>query len=519
MVSWERNEVSMMAVSTGPPGSCVTNSRAMRFLLALALTAACGGHRTSTSTPPTPPPEIAPGFPAARWVPATPTYVIAARTVGDGQRAIRDIVDSLGMVAGASSGDLSAVLARVLAVDPLNPDPVGGIGVDVAGGLVMFSDGVDPTFVVHLDAPDLTQAFFDHQRKLGMVTRSVVVDAIEMFTAKLTSDVDVSWAVDKDWLWVHFALTPTHDDSTAWFTGSHHPQPATWAAQWSWATTFGDALPTKVANVVGFVDVRELLAKLAPRLAPAVACTRLLDPIQRIGLAVEADGTHSSGRIALDLGDSAHAITDHLLPPPPGWATTVAGAPLVAQWNLDLPVVTETLSGCAGLFGVDLGVVRSTKVRAARAMVKAFDLDDKAFTGAVSLDVTSSQMFRDLLDIPGRSLFEKKRTFGAYTGHSLSVPTYPTIDYVLDDHVVLAASAGLLDKIATGPAPAGGVPVLAIDVTPSGMTAATWERLLDAAHAPEPRALVGQLSHWRDGHLGIVVDHGALIVEASGTRR
>src|SRR5207244_13555563 len=145
-----------------------------------ALILAACGHPAGTAHPPA---ATATGFSAARWVPAHPTYVLAARTVKAGQRALRDTIDALGTALDFDADDASRGLAMMLAVDPLSPDPVAGIGVDLDGGMAVFSEDVEPTIVVHLAAPDQIQAFFDHERQRGMQSRSVVVDGVEVFTA------------------------------------------------------------------------------------------------------------------------------------------------------------------------------------------------------------------------------------------------------------------------------------------------------------------------------------------------
>src|SRR5262245_35399851 len=98
--------------------------RAMRLaLLSVAVSVACGGSR-AVSGPGAAGEPAFPEYAATRWIPAKPSYVIAARSVADAQRALRDVVDSLGMFVGADARGLSQALDGVLAVDPLSPDPV-----------------------------------------------------------------------------------------------------------------------------------------------------------------------------------------------------------------------------------------------------------------------------------------------------------------------------------------------------------------------------------------------------------
>ncbi|HEU4614273.1 MAG TPA: hypothetical protein VFS15_19395, partial [Kofleriaceae bacterium] len=109
-------------------------------MIALVLAAGCGGKQAAG---PAGPPAVAAAFPAARWIPANPTYVLAARTMRDAQRAFGDVVDTFGMAVGAESGEISAMLTQVLAVDPLSAEAVARIGIDLDGGVAMFSEEVE----------------------------------------------------------------------------------------------------------------------------------------------------------------------------------------------------------------------------------------------------------------------------------------------------------------------------------------------------------------------------------------
>jgi hypothetical protein len=185
---------STRAVSAGAAAGCVTISPAMRALaIALVFVTACGGSGTKPSGP-----AGAPPFPAARWVPQKPTYVIAARSFRDAQSAFRDVIDIAGMALGIETADASRALSFLLSVDPLSAEAVSGIGVDLEGGMVLFSEGVDPTFVLRLSSPEAMSAFMDKQRERGLVTQSVIVAGTELFTAKLAPDVYISWAVDRN---------------------------------------------------------------------------------------------------------------------------------------------------------------------------------------------------------------------------------------------------------------------------------------------------------------------------------
>jgi hypothetical protein len=492
---------------------------AMRPLLALAVIAACGSPHTSGPSVP----EPAGAFPAARWVPASPTYVIAAHTVRDGQRAVRELIDSFGVLGEYDSKVAGQGLAFMLAVNPLDPDPVAGIGFDLEGGIALFSEDVNPTFVAHLSAPEQLQAFFDQQRKKGLVTTSVMIEGTEVFTAKLVGGMRASWAVDKDWFWLHFNFMDGKGDDT-WFAHSHRPAGNAWAAHWTWAEHVGQGVATHSPSVVGFLDLRGVLGTLAERFPRALACAKIVQPIGGIALAVDGDLKHANARLAIDLGSSSKTVAASILPPPPGWAEVATNAPIAVQMNLDVLALSGWLGPCGELFGFDFGGVQATGIRSLRGVLKTFDPDDKnASTGAVSFDVTSAAFFakyNEQLDFPGRSLFDKSRKFGPYAGHRMSPPMFPTLEYVLSDRVVLVGvGEGLLDKIVAGNPAAAPPPALSIDVYPSGLSANAWEVLLDIAGIGHPKLVARHLLGWRDGHVRLALEGDSLVLEANGNHR
>src|SRR5512133_2044572 len=122
----------------------------------------CSGSPGSRSV--SGPPAVASAYPATRWVPDKPTYVIAARTVTDAQTSLRELIDLVGMIGSYEVTEASHDLEGLFGVDVLGADAVAGVGVDLRGGWAMFSDDISPTFVVHLTAPEQMTAFLERQR-------------------------------------------------------------------------------------------------------------------------------------------------------------------------------------------------------------------------------------------------------------------------------------------------------------------------------------------------------------------
>jgi hypothetical protein len=490
----------------------------MRFALLAAVVAlaasSCGSARTPSHSAP---PAAIKDFPATRWVPSDPTYVVAAPTVREAQRALRDTIDSIGMFAGVDVAEVSRELSQLLSIDPLSTEALAGMGIDVEGAMAMFSEDVSPTFVARLSAPEQTQGFFDRQRERGMVTQSVMVDGVEVFTAQLLANVRVSWVIADDWLWVHFTLPIGADPGTSWFTNSRKPQGPGWGRDWEWAQT---AAKARKPALTGFIDARQLIASLSPKISDAIACTKLVEPVSRIGIAIEGDGSRATGRLAFDLGPAAQSVAANTLPVPEGFAAQTTGAPLAAQWNLDLLVVRAWLQPCLRAINEDLGWLDRYGVRAGRAVLQGFNPDDKSGAGAFAFDLAHKTFFGSQLDeIPMRSALERNRTFGPHKGHSISIPFVATIEYVLTDKVALAAvGEGLLAKVVgTGTLVPG--QVAAIDILPQAMSAEAWKTILEAIDRRSAEGLVERLMRWREGHVAVTIEGTSLLVAATGVRR
>jgi len=477
----------------------------MRNLLLVLGIAACGGHAGAPSTPT--PPAAAAAYPATRWVPASPTYLVAAQSMRDGQHALVSVLDDLGMATGFETHEVSEELQRVLGVDPLSPDAVANIGIDPGGSAALFSEDVTPTFVVHLAAPEAFSAFIDRERSHGLVTVSTLVDGIEINSATLDNEANVSWAVDKDWLWVHFGPKTA---GAEWFAHSHKAASAAWATAWSWA----EKLAGK-AKVIGFARGKELLAAIVTRAAEGKACLDKLGAVDKVGLAFDADGGKLDARVSFDVGANAAAMQSHLLAPPPGWAGVAQAAPLSVQWNLDLGAAFDWLAPCEQAFGMT--PLDTMGVRAGRALLLAFDPDAKEGTGAVALDLSSGKLIAPY--VAKASHFSSDRTFGPYKGHHVSIPFVGKFDYVFDDKLAIASMGdGLMDKIAGG-TPAAPPPVFALSLAPGGMPKATWVWLFQQADLPAPERLADRLAAWQEAHAQVTIEGTSLVLDVGGNHR
>lgn len=493
----------------------------MKYAILIVIAASCAGR-----SPPAAAPETAlPPFAAARWVPDQPMYVFASQSLGDAQRAARDAVDLVAAVTGFDVRDAVQLSTALFGVDALHGDPLAAIGVDVRGSWALFGDDLGPTLVLRLAAPAQMAGFLDRQRERGLVTRSLIVDRVDVVSAALPIGVTLSWAIDGDWMWVHLALPGTSDDAGRWFAASHARHGTAWTRGWAWAQGAAGA----AASLVGVLDLGGALGRAIARLPDAVGCARLAEPVGRVAVAFEGDPHHVAARIALDVG-STDRLRAMLLPPPSGWDATAASAAIAAQWNLDLAAARPALAPCLAAVGAPLALLDETGARAGRGMLLGLDPDALSGTGAVALDLTGPAYLERQLDrIPLRSTLESARTFGPYRGRSLSIPFSVTVDYVLERQLAIAALGdGLLARIvAPAPARAPSPPVVALDLAPPAMPARAWQavieglagRALDGASSRMTRRIVEHLMSWRDGHLAVRAEGGEIVVTASGNRR
>lgn len=442
-------------------------------------------------------------FPGSRWVPAKPTYVVAAASFRDAQSAFRDSFDILGMVMGGEPADVSMALQHVLGVDPLSSEAVAQIGVDVGGPVVAFSEDIDPTFVVHLSDPSALTGFLDRQRQ-GLRMTSQVAEGVEVFSATLDTDLQLSWAVEKDWLWVHFATVS--QPFVAWFEHSHRATAGAWTSAWDWAKA-----QAKGQGLTGFVELRDVLAALSSRVSEVQACAKQFDSVERVGIAIASDGKSLDARVTFQTPNAPPVYTA-----PPGWGAASQGMPLAAAWNADLRSVAAWMKPCTG----DVyGEIAQTGIVTLRAFIKSIDTDDKSGVGAISADLSSSRFINAQLDeVPMRSRLEKDRQFGVFKGKHLSVPFVATVDYVLTDKMFIAAMGdGVLAKIGTGTPERSEIG--SVDVIPSGLPVDTWEWLFSQVHLPNQKRVAQRLQGWQQLHVGARHDGNALLIEAQGTRR
>jgi hypothetical protein len=492
----------------------------MKFAILSVIAAGCAGHAASSATPAAAPDAALPDFAAARWVPARPVYVLASPSLAEAQRAARDAIE---LVSRFELSDMVGLSSGLFGVDVLHAEPLAAIGVDVRGSWALFGT-LDPTLVVHLAQPAQMTAFLDHQRERGLVTRAVRVGGSEVVSAALPIGFTVSWAVDGEWMWVHVALSGTSDDAGRWFLESHDRHSPGWVDNWTWAQRAAGA----AASVIGVLDLQGTLSAALGRARDAVGCAQLAGAIGRVAVAVQGDSRHVRGRLAIDVG-STERLRAMVLPAPSGWDATAAGAPVAAQWNLDLAAARPYVAPCLALVGAPVAQLDETGVRAARGVVLGFDPDGLSGTGAVALDLTTPAYFEKQLDrIPFRKRLETAKRFGPYRGATIDIPFGPTIEYALDRQIALAAlGEGLVARLVAPAARPAATPIAELALAPPAMSEQAWAALvalLDGqklGSAPDRTALrlVRRLMAWRDVRLTVAAEGSEIVITGSGNRR
>lgn len=480
-----------------------------------AIAASCGSSGPGPTSP-----QVAPAseIAAAKWVPSQSVYVSAGTSLAGAQAGLRATVDGLGMFAGVDANLVGGLLTTVLGVDPTSTDAVAAIGIDPQASFSLFSEDTAPTAVVKINDPDAFARFVEKMRGRGMRSTSVVVGGTEVFSAPLGEGFAMSWALADGWLWVHLVPPYAMGEGTGWFEHSRAGQAMSGAVAEGFAWAQKAAGPA--SKVTMWIDPQKWMAMVSDKVPNAKACISLLGGVSRVGVGISVNGPEITGRVTVDVGAHASAIKNATLPVPEGFPALADASPIAAQWNLDLVAMQSALAPCLTLFGVETNQIAQTGVRAARLAVQKLDIDDHSGEGVVSLALTKKDFFAGYLDqVPGRRFLEKDRMYGPLKGHSLSVPTVASFDYVLDDQqAFIAMGDGVLAR-AVGKGSSVPGPVFGVDVRPAGLDENSWRGLLEVLDFHSTKEIVAKMMAWHDAHVSLTVEGTALVLTASGTRR
>lgn len=448
-----------------------------------------------------PTPPAVPGYTATRFIPPDTTYVVTAASL----RTFQDSVG--GLIDGVSILPLGSAL-HGLPIDPFDPHTTEDLSLDLDGGVALFSETLNPTLAVHLLNPKKTSAWLTRV----LTGPSQQVGDVEMRTRDMGGFHVAGGVTNDGWLLMHFEVIGS--DNTEWLAhaiagGQHLADDIHWAARSN-------------KSVVAVANLEKLVAQLKPYAPSSLECVSLLAPVRRAGVELDlANG--AAARVRLGLTSTA-GVTSMLHAGPAGWSSVVANSPVAVAWNVDLPAFDTWFAPCFRQLG-DPGFddIAKMGITAARFALRSFNPKDKyAATGVVSLDVTSTKFITDQLDqIPARSFLEKKHTWGSYTGHSLSVPTVGSVDYVLTkNEAIIAKGSGLMDQV-TGQGTSAPATLVSLHLSPGSLTAGAWDGLVKLAgiDSKQVSTLLALLAHFGEAHLTLSLDGNDLVLEAAGNRR
>jgi hypothetical protein len=484
-------------------------------VLATLMLAACGAP-AGTTTPTGSANRAADGVPvvrgfdATRWIPNQPTFALAAHSIRDLQRSARSVVGTLGLPFNLDELAVSQMSNFVFGLDLLSPEAVEGIGIDPSGGVAVFSEGITPTFVVHLSSPPKFTAWMQHEMSGLGAPVATAVDGITVTSVGTPNTV--SWAIDPatGWAWVHSSLQDASDPPT-WFAHSHGGGGGG-APDWDRVTAHGKP------SVIAFTNTHALFGAAIKAMPGDIGtCIRQLDTLGNFDVGIDVDERSVAAHFSFDVGTGMAGLRASLLAPPPGWAQASANAPVALAWNVDLSALAAWLKPC--MRGDDhFAMLDSYGVRSGRAVILGYKSETE-FSGAVSLDLSNAKFLTDQLDqIPLRKHLESDRTFGVYKGHHLSIPALFAIDYVLQPTVaIIARGDGLLERVAGQGPPTPPSTVFGLDLLTTAMTDAQWHALGDLVHLDASE--IQHVLFWKTVHVGAHVDGNALVIDLSAERR
>ena len=411
-----------------------------RLAVAALALAACGGKGAPKGKTGRPPTALERAYPALRFAPADASWVLAVARVGDAALALRETGELAAAVEGSRLADLDAAARGAFGLSPLSPDDLAAAGIQLDGSGAIFGQAGFPTAILPVADAEKLRRFLDGKRpELG-------AEAAEHRGHQIVSwsrgEVGVSWVVLDGWLVLRAAPAAA---GPAWLDqilaapggGSLGADP-----ELAEVARRGEAALGAPAGVLALVRFDRLAREIedARSFRPELpVCARALAAAapRLVGAAlVGQDGV--DGWAALELAPgAAGALRDHTGPPAPGgFYAYRAKAPLAIALAVALPWLEKVraAAGCPLLDRPIRDPVRAmtgmSGPRAIYAAATRIDIDDLDGGGALHMVLTDQDLVTAQLEsIPGRSLFERKRTIAGREVVALSFPGAPTILY------------------------------------------------------------------------------------------
>lgn len=369
--------------------------------------------------------------------------MVAARA-GEAVGALREAAELAAALRGASLADLDGAARAAFGISPLAQGDLRAAGIRPDGSAAVFGQGGFPTAILPVGDPAALERLLDRLRPAhGAETAEHRGHKVHSW---VQGEMAASWVVLDGWLVVRAA--PARG-GLAWLDQILAAPGASLGADPDLAEAArraGQALGGR-AGVLALVRFDRLARELedwqgqgGPRgLAP---CARSLAAVAPRLVAGARVGGDAPGGIeswsALDLtAAAASALRDHAGPPAPaGFYSYRARAPLAVALAVH-PAWLEKVRAAAGCPLLDEPIrdpVRQlTGMAGPRAIYAAatrIDVDSLDGGGAVHLVLTDPDLVSAQLEsIPGRSLFERKRTIAGREVKALSFPGAPTLLY------------------------------------------------------------------------------------------
>lgn len=464
-------------------------------------------------------------YPALRWAPADVTYLGVVGRVDATVTALRDLTEALGILGDFDPSEVSGEVRAYLGVDILSVDDLAAAGVDTAAGGVVWSQGLSPTLVFKLADPPRMQSRIEEQRDRtgpGVAIGNSLRDGVEVFTSLAGHDVHTHWAIDGEWMWLHFEIVDEKEAELGWFDASRAAKGAgAKDPDLAWARGEADRIHAG-AVVIGMLRPATIAARFAALIRDddAAACFGLVTP-KRAALTLSAANGVSEGHVVFDLagGGGAAAIAAMTLPAPQGWAAARGEAPLAAEWNVDALALAARLKVCEDDFEQEL---TELGIRSFRVFLADLDAD---FNGhaAASADLSTRRWIDRQIDITGRSMFESKRKYGPLDGKRLEAPMIPAVDYILDDQrAMVGLGDGVLARVVGDGTTTPPAVLAALDVRPNGLPDGAWDVLLQhvagVGRDGARELTIRRLKKWSRGTVKMSLDGETLHISARGER-
>ena len=413
-----------------------TSGRLAVVLLALA---ACGG-KTGSRAPGRAATALERTYPVLRFAPADASWVLAAERVGDAVVALREVGELAAAVRGARLADLDRAAQDAFGVSPISPEDLAAAGIALDGSAAIFGQAGFPTAILPVADADKLRRFLDAKRPEH--NASVTEHHGHEIVSWSQGEMAASWVLLDGWLVLRAAPAAA---GSAWLDQIlAAPGGGSLGADRELAEVArrGQEALAATAGVIALVRFDRLAREIedAKGLRPELpVCARALAAAapRLVGAArIGTDGIDSWA--ALDLAPSAAgALRDHAGPAAPGgFYAYRAKAPLAVALAVALPWL-EKVRGAAGCPLLDQPIRDPVRAmtgmsgpRAIYAAATRIDIDDLDGGGALHMVLTDADLVNAQLEsIPGRSLFERKRTIAGREVKALSFPGAPTILY------------------------------------------------------------------------------------------